>query len=109
MIDTRQAGSGADRPRAAVAELDATGRGFPAGKPTLVHQAVMFAAEQHEIVERRITSLSPMHDRVAVNQARVRTARKTTATVTQAKRATNSGRDAAGLAANGQRFAKGIV
>src|SRR5690606_5694348 len=76
---------------------------------SLVHLAMMVAAQKHQIGQPRRAPVGPVPDVMAVQEARVRTARKAAAGIARLQRPANRRRDAAGLATNVQWSAQAIL
>jgi hypothetical protein len=66
----------------------------------LVHQPMMNAAEQHEVLQLRLAAICPMFDVVGVGEALVGAARKAAALVAGLEGSAEGGGDCAGLAAD---------
>ena len=69
-------------------------------KTTLVHEPVMVTTELHEIVEARLTAVSPVPDVVSIDEMLVRAARKSAVFVSRLQRASHCGRNNPGFSAD---------
>lgn len=74
-------------------------------KTTLVHEPVMVTTELHEIVEARLTAVSPVPDVVPVDEMLVCAAWKSAIFVSRLQRASHCGRNNPGFSADRQRLA----
>ena len=74
-----------------------------------MHQPVMSAAQLNQVIKAGLAAVGPMLDVVSVNKPSVGAAGETTAFVSPEQCALDSGRDGAGLSADGQGFAMVVV
>ncbi len=75
----------------------------------LVHEPVVVAAQQHEVLDARRPSVRPVGDVVPVDEAMESAARKAAPSVARRERATNRRRNAAGPAPYAQRPAAALT
>jgi hypothetical protein len=66
-------------------------------KSGLMHQAVMFPAQQHQVIHRSFTAISPVLDVVGIDKTAAAAAREAAATVTALQSPPDGRRNGAAL------------
>ena len=90
-------------------EANAAAGGPLDSEPALVHQAVVMTAEQQQVVDRGLAAVRPVFDVMRIDETTLRTAREAATRVAGPQRPAQRRGNCAGLAADSERIARGIL